>query len=317
MHRFTPAALGAVLLAGAVPGVAQAATLRGARQLERDRRKGEGVMSPQMKTVTLDGLRLPYVEQGDPDGVPVVLLHGYSDSWNSYELLLARLPASVRAYALTQRGHGDADRPLTGYRPEDHANDVRGFLDAMGHEAAVIVGHSGGSYTAQRFAVDHPERTLGLVLIGAFSSFKTAEMHDLRSVIDELTDPVDPGFVREFQESTIAEPVPASFLDRIVAESRKLPARVWQAWLRETMDAPVPIETGTIEAPTLILWGDQDAMALRAAQDALVAAIPGSRLVVYEGGGHCPHWERPAAATKEIVAFAQQHRARGLASRAS
>ncbi len=274
-------------------------------------------MSLRSKTVMLDGLRHPYVEQGDPDGVPVVLLHGYSDSWNSYELLLARLPASVHAFALTQRGHGDADRPLTGYGPEDHANDVRAFLDAMELDAAVIVGHSGGSYTAQRFALDHPERTLGLVVIGAFYSFRTAEMAELREVIEELTDPVDPGFVREFQESTIAEPVPAAFIERIVTESRKLPLRVWQRWIAEMMDAPVPAETGTIEAPTLILWGDQDAMALRAAQDALVAAIPGSRLVIYEGASHSPHWERPAAAAKEIVAFAQQHRARGLASRAS
>jgi pimeloyl-ACP methyl ester carboxylesterase len=268
--------------------------------------------------ITLDtGVTLRYVEQGDPSGVPVVLLHGYSDSWVSYALLLERLPDSVHAYTLTQRGHGDADRPLTGYRPEDHANDLRAFLDAMELDAAVVVGHSGGSYTAQRFALDYPERTLALVLIGAFYSFKTAEMHDLRSVVDELTDPVDLGFVAEFQESTISEPVPAQFMERIVDESRKLPARVWQAWIAEMMDAPVPAQTGTIEAPTLILWGDQDAIALRAAQDALVAAIPAARLVIYEGASHSPHWERPAAAAREIVAFAQQHRARGLASRAS
>jgi non-heme chloroperoxidase len=110
-----------------------------------------------MKTVTLDGrLRLEYFEQGDPDGVPLVLLHGYSDSSYSYELLLAQLPESVHAYALTQRGHGDADRPLTGYSPEDHADDVRAFLDAMEVDAAVVVGHSGGSYSAQRFALDYP-----------------------------------------------------------------------------------------------------------------------------------------------------------------
>ncbi len=271
-----------------------------------------------MKTIALDGrLRLEYFEQGDADGVPLVLLHGYSDSSYSYDLLLARLPASVHAFALTQRGHGDADRPLTGYGPEDHAEDVRAFMDAIGLDAAVVVGHSGGSYTAQRFALDYPERTLGLVLIGAFPTFRTADFKELQSVVDELTDPVDPGFVREFQESTISEPVPAAFVERVVAESRKLPARVWQTWLAEMVDAPVPIETGTIEAPTIILWGDQDAYCTLASQEALRAAIPGSRLVRYEGSGHCPHWERPERAAKEIVAFAQQQRARGLASRAS
>jgi pimeloyl-ACP methyl ester carboxylesterase len=261
------------------------------------------VTSP--RPITVDGgLRLQYVEQGDPAGVPLVLLHGYSDSRQSYDLLLDQLPESVHAYALTQRGHGDADKPLTGYGPEDHAADVRAFLDAVGLEAAIVAGHSGGSYSAQRFALDHPDRTLGLVLIGAFHSFRSADIAELRDVSEELSDPVDPGFVREFQESTIAEPVPAAFLDRIVAESRKLPARVWQAWLQEMVEAAVPTETGTIEAPTLILWGDQDTYAVRGDQDALLAAIPGSRLVIYEGGGHCPHWERPAQAADDIVAFA-------------
>jgi pimeloyl-ACP methyl ester carboxylesterase len=173
-------------------------------------------------------------------------------------------------------------------------------------DAAVVVGHSGGSYSAQRFALDYPDRTLGLVLIGAFYSFRTDEMSDLRATIEELTDPVDPGFVREFQESTIAETVPAAFLARIVAESRKLPARVWKSWLDETMAAAVPAETGTIEASTLILWGDQDEYAVRAAQDALLAAIPDSRLVIYDGGGHCPHWERPLQAAEDILAFVRR-----------
>jgi pimeloyl-ACP methyl ester carboxylesterase len=85
------------------------------------------------------------------------------------------------------------------------------------------------------------------------------------------------------------------------------------------MDAEAPTETGTIEAPTLILWGDRDAYRSHASQEALLAAIPGSRLVTYTGGGHCPHWERPTRSAAEIVAFAtgQQQRARGLASRAS
>ncbi|HEX2410592.1 MAG TPA: alpha/beta hydrolase [Solirubrobacteraceae bacterium] len=93
-------------------------------------------------------------------------------------------------------------------------------------------------------------------------------------------------------------------MDRIVADSRKLPARVWKAWLREMMDAEPPTETGTIQAPGLILWGDQDAYCSRASQEALLRAIPRSRLAAYAGSGHCPHWERPAQAAKDIVAFA-------------
>jgi pimeloyl-ACP methyl ester carboxylesterase len=62
------------------------------------------------------GVTLQYVEQCDPTGVPVLLLHGFSDSWHSYKLLFPHLPGDIRAFALTQRGHGDSSRPGTGYR---------------------------------------------------------------------------------------------------------------------------------------------------------------------------------------------------------
>jgi len=265
-------------------------------------------MTHQIQSVTLPGgLRLPYVEHGDPAGVPLILLHGYSDSWRSWELLLAQLPASVHAYALTQRGHGDADRPQTGYRPEDHAADVAAFMDAVGLDAAVIAGHSGGSYSAQRFALDHPERTLGVVLIGAFRAFHdNPGVLELGEAIAELTDPVDPAFVRGFQASTVAQPIPAGFLETIVAESRKLPARVWKTYLRDILEGDVPTETGTIDAPTLILWGDQDAFCPRSDQDALLAAIPRAQLALYHGTGHCPHWEQPQRTVADLVAFARR-----------
>jgi non-heme chloroperoxidase len=258
------------------------------------------------------GVTLPYVEKGDPSGIPIVLLHGYSDSSLSYDLLLPHLPDSIHAYAYTQRGHGDADKPAAGYRPEDYAADVGAFLDAMGIEAAVIVGHSGGSYAAQRFAIDHPERTLGVVLIGAFDAFRdNPGVLEMEEVVAELTDPVDREFVREFQESCIAQQVPADFLEAIIDGSAKMPARVWRTWLEDHLAADAPTQSGTIAAPTLILWGDKDAFCRRSHQDALLAAIPGSRLSTYYGTGHCPHWEQPERAAAEIAAFAAEAAERG------
>jgi pimeloyl-ACP methyl ester carboxylesterase len=73
---------------------------------------------PAVKSAALStGVTLPYVEQGDPAGTPVVLLHGITDSWRSFEPVLPYLPDSIRAFALTQRGHGDADRPAAAYHP--------------------------------------------------------------------------------------------------------------------------------------------------------------------------------------------------------
>jgi pimeloyl-ACP methyl ester carboxylesterase len=252
-------------------------------------------------------IRLPYVEQGDPSGVPVLLLHGYTDSWRSFEPVLPYLPASMRTVALSQRGHGDADRPPASYVPREFAADLAAFMDVLDLGPAVIAGHSMGSLIAQRFALDYPERTLGLVLMGSFTTCRgnPAALDLWDSAISTLEDPIDPEFVREFQESTVTRPVPRAFMEAIVQESLKVPARVWKAAIEALLDADFSGELARIAAPTLIVWGDQDAFFLRRDQDALAAAIPRSRLLVYEGMGHAFHWEEPERFAADLAAFTE------------
>lgn len=266
----------------------------------------QGEMALEVKSVELPtGVKLQYVEQGDPSGVPVLLLHGLSDSWHSFELVFEHLPESIRVFALTQRGHGDSSRPEAGYRFHDFAADVAAFMDALHLEAAVVVGHSMGSSIAQRFAIDHPERTQGLVLVGSFASLANSpvaqELWD--EVVSEMEDPVDPGFVREFQESTLAQPVPGAFFETIVQESLKLPAHVWKAVVADTLQDDFSGELDKIKAPNLLVWGDQDGMVPRSDQEAQTAAIAGSRLVVYEGAGHGVHWEESERFASDLVGF--------------
>ena len=243
----------------------------------------------------------PHVEQGDPDGVPVILLHGLSDSHRSYEPVLEHLPHEIRAFALTTRGHGDADRPADGYDPSTLAADVAAFMDEKGLDEAVIVGHSAGTYTAQQLAVEHPGRVAGLVLIGAVRSGP-----ELAALLEmsryDYTDPIDPAFVREFQESTLRLPVPPEYLEMVVAESLKLPAHVWQAAVRGLVDHVAPTARGPIGAPTLLLWGELDEICPREDQERLGETIP-AELIVYAGSGHAPHWERPEQAAGDIAAF--------------
>ena len=88
-------------------------------------------IKPVVKSVELPNrVKLQYVEQGDLASTPVLFLHGITDSWHSFEPVLPHLPASIRAFALSQRGHGDSDRPMSGYHPRDFAADVVAFMDA-------------------------------------------------------------------------------------------------------------------------------------------------------------------------------------------
>jgi pimeloyl-ACP methyl ester carboxylesterase len=85
---------------------------------------------------------------------------------------------------------------------------------------------------------------------------------------------------------------------------RSSPARVWKAAFRGLLDAEVPIESGTIAAPTLIVWGERDDLCPRSGQEALAAAIAGAELVTYPGTGHAVGCELPARTAADIAAFA-------------
>jgi pimeloyl-ACP methyl ester carboxylesterase len=263
-------------------------------------------MTHKIKSVDLaNGVNIQYVEQGERAGIPVLFLHGVTDSWRSFEPVLPHLPASIHAYALSQRGHGDSSGPEAGYSFRDFASDVVGFMDALNIKGAVIVGHSMGSYVAQRFAMDHPERALGLVLIGSFATLRgnagVEEFWD--SAIKDLSDPVDPSLARDFQQSTLAQPVPAEFLEMVIAESMKVKARVWRATFEEFRVADYSGELGKIKAPTLIVWGDRDSFFLRNDQEALASGISNARLVVYSGAGHATHWEEPERFAGDLLTF--------------
>jgi pimeloyl-ACP methyl ester carboxylesterase len=252
-------------------------------------------------------VKLPYVELGDPSGIPLVLLHGYADSWHTFELVLEHLPESIHAFALTQRGHGDASRPLAGYHPRNFAEDLVSFLDVLHLEAAVIAGGSSGGFVARRFAIDRPESTLGLVLMGSPLTLQNKPgVIDLwDTTISKLTDPIDPSFVYDFQTSFLIQSVPQAFLNTLIQESLKVPARVWKATFKGLLEDYSSKELDNIQAPTLIIWGDQDTTIFLEDQKKLAAKIPDSQLLVYSGAGHGLYWEEPDRIATDLASFAK------------
>jgi pimeloyl-ACP methyl ester carboxylesterase len=262
--------------------------------------------APALKSATLaTGVTLPYVEQGPPTGIPVVLLHGVTDSWRSFECVLPHLSDALHVFALTLRGHGDADRPAHGYRVRDFACDVAAFMDAVGLAQAIVVGHSMGGTVAQRFAIDYAGRTRGLVLIGGFASYRdNPVIVDLwENGVAHLTDPIDPAFAREFQDGTLAQQVPPALFETAVRESLKVPARVWRAAFEGLLEDDCAYALHRITAPALLVWGDRDAFVPRSDQTRLLAAIAGARLLTYQGAGHALHWEEPERFADDLTAF--------------
>ena len=249
------------------------------------------------------GLALEYAERGR--GTPIVFLHGYSDSWRSFEQVLERLPEGVRGIALTQRGHGESDRPRE-YGIESFAADGVAFLDVLRLPAAVIVGHSMGSLVAQEMALTTPARVSGLVLVGAAACFDNPLVAEVLRAVRDLCDPVPRAFAEDFQRATIYRPIGEAALSRFVDESMKLPAHVWRA-VGSSIGTYRSLERlSRLRVPTLVVRGDRDEIAAHADQSRLVEAIAGAETLVYEEIGHALHWEAPQRFTDDLVAFVRR-----------
>ena len=250
-----------------------------------------------------NGVRLRYLDQGDPAGRPVILLHGLADSAFSFSRILPSLSRVHRILAPDLRGHGESDRPLEGYGPRDMAGDILRFMDALRIERATLVGHSMGTFVAQQVARAAPERVGGLILIASAPSVRNEVTLELQRSLASLPDQVPEDFAREFQISTTHLAPPAEFMARVVAESLKVPARVWREALAGLMAEKPFTGLGEARVPALLLWGERDGMFSRAEQQALVEALPVASLKVYRDTGHAPHWERPREVARDIQRF--------------
>ena len=257
----------------------------------------------QIRTVRLaSGVRLAYSARGDPSGVSVLLLHPWGESLGCFDRLFPLLPASMHVVAMDQRGHGDADKPAGGYALTDFAADVAAFMDAMDLQSAVVLGSSSGGYVAQQVAIDFPHRVTGLVLVGSPRSLRGRPA--FADDVDRLVDPVD----RAWVEDSLAwfprfQDVPDWYIQDRIDDGVRMPAHVWRQVLSGLMTARPPTETGTLAVPTLIIWGAQDELLSWEDQRALAAAIPGSRLVVYQDTGHLVLWEQPERVASDLAGF--------------
>lgn len=260
-----------------------------------------------VKYITLtNGVKLEYAEQGLASGTPIIFLHGYTDSWHSFQSILPHLPSNVHAFAISQRGHGDSDRPLTGYALSDFASDIADFMKQLKIGPAIIVGHSMGGIIAQQLTLDYPQLVKGLVIVSSTPQFvDNPEMTGFLAAINSLGDTVDPEFAKAFQAGTIVKPIDKTYFDTLVAESCKVPGHVWKAAMAAIASTNFTTKLPKITQPVLVFWGDKDNICFRSDQDLFMGQLSKAKLLVYEGIGHALHWEEPARFVKDLLAFAR------------
>jgi len=123
------------------------------------------VREPVSAFVTVNGVRLHYVEWGEASNPHVVMLHGASSNCHNWDFLCRALADDYHILALDQRGHGDSGRPASGYHPADYAADLAAFRDALGLERIRLIGHSMGGRVSLLHVSESGQQVVGLVLV--------------------------------------------------------------------------------------------------------------------------------------------------------
>jgi pimeloyl-ACP methyl ester carboxylesterase len=258
--------------------------------------------APPLREVRLaGGPRLSYVDQGPPDAPALILLHGFTDSWFSFSRVLPLLSTRYRVVAIDQRGHGGSEFPDGPCTLDDMARDIVRLMSALEIARGTIAGHCMGSFVARRLAALAPGRVTSLILLGAGVTPATPPVTELAAEVMTLTDPVDPAFARAFQTSTVHAPVPEAFIERVIADSARVPARVWKDVLAALLAYTPP--DSPIRSRTLVVGGDRDSVFSPAEQEAVAASIPGAAFTLLPDIGHSPHWEHPIQFALEVLEF--------------
>lgn len=275
-------------------------------------------VSVQRRSVVAAGCRLSYQESGPPQGPALVLLHGLasdSGTWDRVLVPLAR--CGVRVIAPDLLGHGQSDKPAGRYLLDDFAASLEAFFVAAGIDRATVGGHSLGAAIAVHFGFHHPERVERLILVSAGGLGR--EVHPLLRAAALPGAPwllgaaLHPRLVQLYRRPGVhrALRLTAGNLENLRRARTALEGvngrAAFFAALRGVI-APSGQRGSFIEmrylaehVPTLLVWSELDGVIPVAHAYAARAHLPGSRLVVFPGGGHEPH-RRNAVEFARVVA---------------
>ena len=267
----------------------------------------------------IHGYRRAFIHTGS--GPALLLIHGIGDSSDTWREVIPALAQRYTVIAPDLLGHGRSDKPRGDYSVAAYANAMRDLISMLGIERVTVVGHSLGGGVAMQFAYQYPERCERLVLVA--SGGVSAEVSTLlRLAATPNSDLVMPlltlsgsrsvtqwlcKLLRRFNADL---GVDADDLLRMLDTLPDIMAR--RAFLR-TLRSAVDWRGQAItmldrcyltqSVPTLLVWGSRDAIIPMEHARVASAAMPNSRMEIFEGAGHFPFRTDPERFVEAIECF--------------
>jgi pimeloyl-ACP methyl ester carboxylesterase len=262
-----------------------------------------------MDAVDVGGLTIAYVRAGD--GPLIVLVHGYvGDGPSLWRNQIEDLSSDFTVVAWDAPGAGGSDDPPESFGIDGYADCLGAFIESFGVGAVHVVGMSFGGALAIALQRRHAALTRTLVLESAYAGWRgslgldAAEKRLAQAI--RLSEKSPQELVSTLLPTMFALPV----ADRDLEAFRSAMEQFHPAGFRAMAYASaedVRDVLPTIEAPTLLVYGDRDERAPMSVAEELHTAIAGSRLVVLPGAGHVCNVELPARFNHDVRAFLAEH----------
>jgi pimeloyl-ACP methyl ester carboxylesterase len=274
---------------------------------------------------TLRGVRLHYVEAGE--GPLVVLLHGYPEHWYTWRHQIPALAAAgFRVLALDLRGYNLSEKPrgVAAYAIHELVADVASLIRVSGSaRAAAVVGHDWGGGVAWAFAMRHPELLDRLAVLNCphpdrlLRALRTRRQLAKSWYMLFFQIPFVPEMLQRRHDYAVLRQALRSHVHRPDALSDEDLARYVEAWAQpgaltasmnyyRAMFLPSSVrarELSRIEAPVLLIWGDEDSVLGPELAQPDPAWVPGARVEHVPGAGHFVQYDRPEEVNRLLLGF--------------
>jgi pyruvate dehydrogenase E2 component (dihydrolipoamide acetyltransferase) len=256
------------------------------------------------RNIEVAGRRLRFLELGEGDGVPVLLVHGFGADLNTWMFTQPALAKGRRVVALDLPGHGGSAKEVGAGDAESLTDAVEGALGALGIERVHLVGHSMGGAIAALAALRRPERVASLTLIASAglgseinSSFidgfiRASRRREATEVLGLLVD--DPALV---SRSMVEDVLRYKRLDGVSAALAKI-AEAWFDGGQQSVDLTGRI--GALTMPVQLIWGRNDRIITAAHAEVVAARLP---VHILAAAGHLPHMEKAGEVNRLIEQF--------------
>jgi pimeloyl-ACP methyl ester carboxylesterase len=257
-----------------------------------------------------------YREDGDPAKPLLVLLHGFGDSFTSWEGWVKELKSQFHIISVDFPGHGLTRAP---HGSSLNAEALADFVDAFAAKLALpkfaVAGNSMGGGVAWQLAVRHPQRVNALILVDAAGFANDKPPTDVPLAFKILRYPIGRAILRNIDNRSLIENglrtdvydkslITPFVVDRWADFQRAPGHRTILMGINMGPPAKPTAElVSAINAPTLVLWGESDPLIEPAAAKKFATAIPGAKLITYANVGHLPQIEIPQRSAADVAAF--------------